>query len=46
MATQRLADAPESRLQEAALQMELFAVAAAAASLFLLLVFLVFVSVY
>lgn len=42
MATQRLAAAPESRLQEAALPMELFAVAAAAASLFLL----VFVSVY
>lgn len=46
MATQRLADAPESRLLEATLQMELFAVAAAAASLFLLRVFLVFLSVY
>ena len=43
MATQRLADA---LLLEATLQMELFAVAAASASFFLLRVFLVFLSVY
>uniref|UniRef100_A0A8C8Y405 Uncharacterized protein n=1 Tax=Panthera leo TaxID=9689 RepID=A0A8C8Y405_PANLE len=46
MATRRREAAGESPRPEAALRMELFAVAAAAASLFLLLVFLIFLSVY
>lgn len=46
MATQRSALARQLGLREAALRMELFAAGAAAASLFLLLVFIIFVSVY
>lgn len=46
MATRLLDAAQESRSREAAPRTELFPVAAAAASLFLLMVFLIFISVY
>lgn len=45
-ATGRPAATRESCLREAALRLELFAAAAAAASLFVLLVFLIFLSVF